>query len=517
MAQGGRKMPTYAAQLATPVDAAPSGPEWLHEIKLDGDRVGCLVRGAEVRLVSRTGLDWTARFPEIVEAAAKVPAQTALIDGKVAVALPDGRTSAQPLQRPAPDERREGITYFAFDLLYLNGRDLRQLPLEARKRELRRLVADTPVKYCEHLDVDGPAVFEHACRLGVQGIVSKRRHRPYRASRNQDWLETNCAHQEPRGRRRTMPTARVARPRSARPARTTRVAGVPISTPERMLYPALGVTKLDLAGLYAEIAEWMLPHVAQRPLTLVRCEHGASRPDALRTQCQFLKHTADWHLWVPSSVRRVQIREQKKVGEYLAIDSPQALVAIINGDILELHAWNSTVGQLEQPDRLVFDLDPAPDLPWARVVDAALVVRAELETVGLESWVKSTGGKGLHVVVPLEPAAEWNQCFAFSRSIAESVARESRHGLTASFGKADRRGKVLIDYKRNHRTAVSVVTFSTRARPDGAMSVPLRWDDLHPDRPLEPYTVTNVRKRLATWREDPWCRFWQCRQRLQPR
>jgi bifunctional non-homologous end joining protein LigD len=625
------KLPEYRPQLATLAEHAPSGDRWVHEIKLDGYRMGCVVSDGDISLISRKGRDWTASFPEVVTAAAGVRAKTAVIDGEVAVVLPDGRTSFQALQNASA--RRKGLTYFAFDLLYLDGRDLRELPLEARKERLRELVAGTSIRYSEHFAVDGRTMLEQACKLGAEGVVSKRRDRPHRPTRSEDWLKVKCVkrqefviggYTEGEGSRQGLgamligyhegaalrfagkvgtgkgftaafttelrrklerleqracpftprpPTAIAkrahwvrpelvaevqfgewtdgghvrhpsflgfredklaaevtreapappiavsllagrARPRRSAAKRSATVAGVAISSPDRVMYPALGFTKLDLAQLYADLAGWVLPHVAGRPLTLVRCEHGASANDALRSECKFLKHSTGWHRWVPASVRRVQIAEQKKVGEYLVIDSTEALLAIINGDILELHAWNSQADRVEQPDRLVFDLDPAPDVSWASLVQAAELVRTRLSAERLQSWVKSTGGKGLHVVVPLEPAAGWDECFAFAKTFAERLARESRRTFTTAFGKARRDGKVLIDYKRNHRTSVAVATFSTRARPDGTVSMPLRWDELDPRRPIEPCTVVDVRERVAAWPDDPWQDYWRCRQRL---
>jgi bifunctional non-homologous end joining protein LigD len=295
--------------------------------------------------------------------------------------------------------------------------------------------------------------------------------------------------------------------------RTASVAGVTITSPERVMYPQLGVTKLDVANVYAAIGRWALPHVAGRPLTLVRCEHGASAADALRSECRFLPHSEGWHRWVPASVRRARIPEQKKVGEYLVIDSLPSLLSIVNGDILELHAWNSLADDVERPDRLVFDLDPGPDVRWSQLVGAAVSVRDRLASQGLQSWVKTTGGKGLHVVVPLQPAADWDACFAFSRAFSDFMARQEPL-FTVSFTRAGREGQVLIDYKRNNRTSVSIATFSTRARPDGAMSVPLAWEDLDPRRRPSAYTVQNIVRRLSGWREDPWREYWRCEQGL---
>jgi bifunctional non-homologous end joining protein LigD len=234
----------------------------------------------------------------------------------------------------------------------------------------------------------------------------------------------------------------------------------------------------------------------------------------LRTQCQFLKHSAGWHRWVAPVVRRVQIREQKKIGEYLVIDSPEGLLALMNGDILELHTWNAKIDRVECPDRLVFDLDPGPTAPWLQLLRAAVLIRERLAALGLESWVKTTGGKGLHVVVPLQPRTGWDTCAAFARALALSVEHEDPNAFTTSYAKAGRGAKILIDYKRNYRTSVTVAAFSTRARPEGTLSMPVEWSDLDPQRPPEPCTVLDVRKRIAAWPDDPWRDYFRARQRL---
>jgi bifunctional non-homologous end joining protein LigD len=287
-----------------------------------------------------------------------------------------------------------------------------------------------------------------------------------------------------------------------------------ITTPTRPAYPELGLTKIDVARYYADVAAWMLPYVADRPLTLVRCELGARSANALRSDCNFLRHGSGWHRWAHPSIRRVQIPEQKKVGEYLVVDSAEGLVSLIQGDILEVHCWNSTTRNLERPDRFVFDLDPDPGLAFTRVLEAAIALRALLARIGLQSWPKLTGGKGLHVVVPFEPSLDWANAYAFSRVLAETLVREHRHGLTLLFEKARRSGKILVDYKRNHRAAIAVAAYSTRAHPNASLSIPVAWDELHPGLAAPQYTLANVRERLATLPADPWGDFWGCRQSL---
>jgi bifunctional non-homologous end joining protein LigD len=292
------------------------------------------------------------------------------------------------------------------------------------------------------------------------------------------------------------------------------VCGVRISHPDRVVYPQLGLTKLDLARLYAHLGESMLPHVQGRPLTLVRCPKGVSESDALRTQCGFLRHTPAFHRWAGDAVQRVWIEEQKKVGEYLWVESTRGLVQIINGGILEMHTWNSRVPHVEQPDRVVFDLDPGPDVTWAQLARGALHVRAMLERLGLASWVKTTGGKGLHVVVPFAPRLGWEPCLQFARAFAQTLAAEDPGRFTATFAKTARAGKILIDYKRNVRTSVAIATFSSRARPDASLSIPLGWDEVRPRKAPRRYTASDVRALLQHLREDPWADYWSCDQEL---
>jgi bifunctional non-homologous end joining protein LigD len=292
------------------------------------------------------------------------------------------------------------------------------------------------------------------------------------------------------------------------------VRGVPITTPERLVYPDLSFTKLDLAELYAHMADWMLPHVANRPLTLVRCERGVRNSDALRSECKFLRHEPGWHRWASAPIRRVQIQEQKKVGEYLVVDSPEGLVALVQGDIIEVHAWNARADRLEQPDRIVFDLDPGTDVEWAKVIDAAFQVRGVLAAFGLQSWPKLTGGKGVHVVLPFEPEHDWAAVYELSRKLAALVVQRDPTGLTLDFARGNRRSKILVDYKRNHRAAVAVAAYSTRAHPSGSVGVPVSWRELKASSAPDRWTVMNVLRRLRRLKADPWSDLWSSRQRL---
>jgi bifunctional non-homologous end joining protein LigD len=642
--------PDYVPQLATLVDAPPSGNEWFHEIKYDGYRIGARVRKQRVTLYTRNGNDWTAAFPEIAVAVEKLALDDALIDGEAAVVLPDGRTSFQALQNTGDAARRGTLVYFVFDLLRLNGESLEQLPLEERKARLKRLVGAKKtgrLRFSEHIEGNGEAFFAEACRAGLEGIVSKRRDQAYRAGRHGGWVKTKCVKRQefviggftdPEGmraglgalligyyerdrlvfcgkvgtgfthklavdlrarldrlevtrspftplpagwlgrhahwvkpelvcevvftewtsdgkirhpsfqglradkapleirreqpaaippapsRRTTRATAEdAAHPRAAgrtsRRASSTRrsaaspagdnvVAGVAISHPERVVYPELAVRKLDVARYYESIGDWIVPHVADRPLTLVRC------PEGLRGECFYMKHSK---LWAPPALRRVRVREKTKLGEYLIADDIAGVVSLAQMGVLEIHTWNSTFADVERPDRLVFDLDPGENVGWPAVISAARMVREALAALNLASWVKTTGGRGLHVVVPLVPHADWSQCLQFSRALSERFEHARPDLYTTAFAKAGRTRKILIDYLRNNRTNTSIAAYSTRARTGAPVSMPITWEELRSSLTPAGFTIRTAMKRLRRFKGDPWAGYWTARQKLTAR
>lgn len=286
------------------------------------------------------------------------------------------------------------------------------------------------------------------------------------------------------------------------------VAGVRITRPDRVLFRKADLTKLDLARYYEHIAEWVLPHVEDRPLTLVRCPEGADG------DCFYMKHS---RAWAPPHLRRVKIQEKTKVGEYLIADTLPALVGLVQMGVLEIHTWNAGFEDVERPDRLIFDADPGPDVRWSAVIEAARRLRDALEALDLQSWVKNTGSRGLHVVVPIRPERDWADCLAFSRGLAERIAAENPPRYTTAFRKAGRERKILIDYLRNNRANTSVAAFSTRRRPHAPVSTPLRWEELSVLVPADHYTVLTLPGRLERLEADPWREYWRCRQRLAPR
>jgi len=323
------------------------------------------------------------------------------------------------------------------------------------------------------------------------------------------------------GLREDKPAAQIVREtsRAPRPARAhpiaggsdapVEVAGVTLTHPDRVLYRDQAITKLGLARYYEAVADWMVPHVADRPLSIVRC------PAGVRGACFYQKHAAPG---VPKQVKRVRLRESGGgTASYLYVDDLPGVIALAQIGVLEIHPWGTRVERLERPDRLVIDLDPAPGLPWPRVVESAEEARALLKDVGLVSFVKTTGGKGLHVVAPLRPEAGWDALRALGEGIGAEMTRRAPDRYTINPLKAARRGRIFIDYLRNVRGATAVAPYSPRAKPGAPVSTPLTWSELSAKIDPAAFTVSTVPKRLATLRKDPWADFFSVDQAISAR
>jgi bifunctional non-homologous end joining protein LigD len=284
------------------------------------------------------------------------------------------------------------------------------------------------------------------------------------------------------------------------------VAGIRVTHPDRVTFPQAGLTKLDLVRYYDSVSRWMLPHLVGRPLTLKQCA-----PDA--EHCRYLRHSGER---APAHVRVIEIQEKTKVGDYMIVDDETGLISLAQRNMVEFHTWNSTSTHLERPDRIVFDLDPGPDVEWRHMVSAARLVRSALQSVGLESWLKTTGGKGLHVVVPIAAVTTWSTCLEFARSFAESLVEHNPGQFTTRFSKSGRQSLILVDYLRNNRTNTSVAAYSVRARPTATVSIPLDWDELTPRLDPARWTVKSMGQRLKhlNARGDPWAEYFRCRQKL---
>ncbi len=287
------------------------------------------------------------------------------------------------------------------------------------------------------------------------------------------------------------------------------VGDIVITNPARVLFERSSITKGELASYYDEIAPRMLPHVARRPLSLVRCPQGAA------SACFYQKH---WTGALPTGVKSIDIEESNgEMGQYVYVTGAQGLVSLVQFGVLEFHLWGSRIDDVEAPDRIVMDLDPAPDVPWARVVDAAFTIREVLQACELESWVKTTGGKGIHVVTPIARHSTWEEVREFARLLASRLVATDPRGLVDVASKAARPGRIFIDYLRNSRGATAVAPWSTRARECGPISVPRSWRELRAMQTLPTTCLTEVWEVAAKQRVDPWADMTASRQRLTKR
>jgi bifunctional non-homologous end joining protein LigD len=285
----------------------------------------------------------------------------------------------------------------------------------------------------------------------------------------------------------------------------TQFAGVRLTNPDRVLYPGQGLTKRDLAEYYEQIADWILPYLANRPLTLVRCPEGHTG------QCFYQKHLTDA---MPEAVHGVKIKEKGKTEEYVMIKDAAGLVSLVQMGVLEMHPWPARNDNLERPDYLVFDLDPGEGVEWKSVVEGAKDLRKRLEAVGLTTYLRTSGGKGLHVVVPIQRRNTWDELKQFAKSVADTMGREQPDRYLATMSKAKRRGRIYVDYLRNQRGATAIASYSSRARDGAPVATPLAWDELTARTRADMYNVTNLPKRLAKLSHDPWENFFSPKQSL---
>ena len=319
-----------------------------------------------------------------------------------------------------------------------------------------------------------------------------------------EWTSDNMLrHPSFQGLREDKPPVAITRERisgtnnsiASNPDAAVEVAGIKLTHPDRILYPEQGITKRELALYFEQSADWILPHVAGRPLTLVRCPEGRSK------ECFYQRHVTDS---ASEWIRPVPIKEKGKLVNYVAVDNLQGLIALVQMGVLELHTWGCTTDNIDRPDRLIFDLDPGPEISWKPLTQAAESLRAYLDDFGLSSFVKTTGGKGLHVVVPLVPKSDWGTAKEFSKRVAQQMVRRAPERYTASMSKAKRGGKIYIDYLRNAKTATAVSAYSTRARAGAPVSMPVGWDELANDVRGEYFNLRNTAERLSRSGKGPW-------------
>ncbi len=610
--------------LALLVEKPPEGDRWLHEIKFDGYRLIVTIKSGTVHLLTRRGLDWSDRFPLIAEAAGGLAVKSAVIDGEAVIEDENGVSSFSALQDALSEHRPAARAILcAFDLLYLDGYDLRGAALSERKAALAKLLGGNPhpaLRYCEHVTGNGQAMLTHACRLGLEGIVSKRIDAPYRSGRHGEWTKAKCTNREefviggyvpstaarnavgslalgyyedgklihagrtgtgftqqsarslfkglqelranaspfanalsalerrgmvfvePRlvaevefrgwtqdrhlrhaafkGLREDKPaeevqlemprvqsTGRPAKPHK-KPAVTAgrddpappksgapEFAGIKLTHPDRLLWESEGITKLGLAEYYTEVSALILPYIVQRPLALLRCPNGSEG------QCFFQKHA---FAGLTDAVEIAHVQENGGEAETIVIHDLSGLMNLVQANVLEIHPWGAPIENVEHPDTLIFDLDPGEGVEWGAVIDGAREIRQRLRDAGLESFVKTTGGKGLHVVSPLQPSVGWDELKSFAHGIAVAMEADGPSRFIANMAKKARSGKIYVDYLRNGRGSTAVAAYSTRARAGAPISTPVAWDELGSELTPARFNVGNISRRLASLKSDPW-------------
>jgi bifunctional non-homologous end joining protein LigD len=612
--------------LALLVGKPPEGDGWLHEIKLDGYRLIASIEDGHVRLLTRRGQDWTDRFPGIAKAVKELPAEAAILDGEAVIEDKNGVPSFSAMQEAlAAHGAAAAATFCAFDLLYYNGYDLRRAALDDRKNLLSPLLSasrDPHLCYSEHLTGDAQAMIEQACRLGLEGIISKRRDAPYRSGRHGEWTKAKCTNREEfviggytlstasrhavaslalgyyengeliyvgrtgtgftqklaqalyqslqglhsshspfantlgpaerrgliftepqlvaevefrgwthdrhlrqaafKGVREDKPAEEVelempreekqkgqtagspgrmvsVKAKTASPAVSkggvVEFAGIKLTHPGRVLWKDQGLTKLGLAEYYAGIADRILPHIVKRPLALVRC------PDGSEGQCFFQKHS---FAGLTDAVEIAHVADKGSTEEVIVIHDLAGLINLVQANVLEIHPWGARIEDVEHPDTLIFDLDPGEGVEWSGVIGGAREVRQRLRDAGLESFVKTTGGKGLHVVVPLEPSVDWDTLKNFAHGIALAMEADDPSRYISTMTKKARGGKIFVDYLRNGRGATAVAAYSSRARPGAPVSTPVRWEELGPKLTAARFNVANIPRRVTGFNSDPW-------------
>ncbi|KAB8053225.1 DNA ligase D [Janthinobacterium rivuli] len=603
---------TLSPQLATLADAPPPDPQkWLFEAKFDGYRVLARCDGERVSLITRNGNDWTAKLPKLRQALEQLGLPPGWYDGEIVVMDASGRPDFGALQRAFDAEATSDIVYYLFDVAYFDGHDLRGQSVEARRALLQGLLEQLPasplVRFSAALDAAPQQLLTHACRLGLEGVIGKRRGSPYVTRRSGDWIKLKCGLRQefviggytaPQGaregigslllgvhdeqgklryagnvgsgfdaaslrdvRRRLDALASDASPFTGkaggvrqpvwvkpqlvaevsfaqwtsggavrhavfhglredkqpaaivreRPQRIDREKPMPnqsmpdgvlpasfkVSHADRVIDRDSGATKIDLVRYYALVGKLMLVHLRGRPVSLVRAPAGVGG------ELFFQKHAETSTM---PGIKQLDARLDPEHPPMLAVASVQGLLSAAQWNVVEFHTQNALASAYDTPNRLVFDLDPGKGVAWPAIREAAVLLRAFLTELGLPAWLKTSGGKGLHVVVPIRPQHDWDTVKAFSQAIVAHMAQLIPQRFVLKSGPDNRVGKIFIDYLRNGRGATTVCAWSARTRSGLGISVPLAWEELDELKAGDQWNVGNVHGRLDVG-NAPWAAY----------
>ena len=474
-----------APQLATLVDAVPTGSDWMFEYKYDGYRLLLATGGGAATAWTRGGNDWSDKFRGIVKAAADLPGGC-LIDGEAVALGANGRPDFQLLQASLKSGKAD-LAFYAFDLIVDQGEDISKLGNLERKQRLAALLKGVggPILYGDHILAKGEALFEAICKERGEGIIAKKASAPYRSSRATSWLKVKCTKRADQVVREVAEKLPAKTGKASLASRATFASlGARITNPDRVIFPGDEITKGQLADYYAAIAAPIMVDAANRPLTLIRCPQGRSK------HCFFQKHDSGS---MGEFVHHVPISEKDgSTEDYLFVDRVEGLLGCVQMGTIEFHGWGSRIDPLEKPDRMVFDLDPDEGLDFGAVRAGAERLRALLGDLGLETFPLLSGGKGIHVVAPLDQSADWPAVKSFAERFSRAIAEKFPDEFTANIRKNQRTGRIFIDWLRNQRGATAVLPYSVRAREGAPVAAPIDWSEVASTKGANRFTIGDV-------------------------
>ncbi len=585
--------------MALLVNNPPAHNHWVHEIKFDGYRIQTHILDSNIKMFTRGGLDWSKKFPTISKAFKNLKVRSAIFDGEVVVIDKFGRSHFAQLQDAISRKEFIGMRIHLFDLLYLNGEDLRDYPLNKRKALLKTILSKAvdPIFYSEDIESDGTAFFKLCCQHKLEGIVSKDANASYRSGKSHTWLKCKCSERQefiiggyteskninrnefaalllgvhdtnqddksirfvgkvgtgfdsnmlielkkklskleqkkspfgtnsPKGSNihwikpklvaeikfsnwttdRRLRTPVFLGLRSDKASKEVVRERIELTHPQKIFFQTDKITKIIIANYYEKVANLMLPYISDRPLSLVRCPESGAR------KCFYQKHPGTNA--VLKKLKSFAVKHKLETRTYFSLNSAIELRELVQMNVYEIHAWNSHYQTLARPDQIVIDFDPDPTVSFKEVVKACLQMKKMLDRLKLKSFVKVTGGKGLHIHIPVEPLYSWDQIKSFSKALADEMVLKNPQKLIATMAKKDRTGKIFIDYLRNGYGATAIAPYSLRAKNKSAVALPVSWSELSKLKSSDQFTLKKALLKIKKRKSDPWKGMQKLKQRI---